>query len=631
MSTDGLTPDVLKQQHAAVIAKSDTFEPHGISKQAALDYLKTDEGALYYWRVAEAAEPGLSPDQITRRAVNQLRSGRELPRMETIQPGESVVKFVAEGQPLSAYSPYWARESQANAAIAAGRNISDYYGLPIASEAPRYDMYRMTPKVPTQIFISTVAPTSELDGLVTKQGNAEQALVPNRGLFHEPVRFRTVDNIPALAAERGIASDLTRGAGVLGAAAVAYDATTSIARTSDLLHRGNTLGAKSEIEHFGSRNLGMLGGAALGAELAGTAGIESGPFDFLIAGAGGVVGAVAGDKLADAHDRHKIYNQTDPQGVAWHYDAGHPQQGWTRTVTDAFAERGLSRTHVETASPALAGRLTFQANNTAVELALAHPAPPRDPYTQPANAHDTASFGDPPWRRDPHTGTWQREIRAPFVERGMTPPSYGETATPQRAAELDAATEQVIAANFAASKRGIAERYHAIYLERGWSQYGPMPRDVANALKTPTHSLQASNGNTHATHGPREIAADTTQPVFSDPSHPQHAMYAHLKALMPPRTSEARLAQATAACHLGGMHVPEDLERIHCGKSSLVFMPNNVFGHATAVDLSQPSPSVQQSLQQVQAFDQQQALQQQRMQQIDMQQQAPLQHCGPGL
>ena len=180
MSTDGLTPEMLKQQHAAVIPKSDTFKPQCISEQAALDYLKTDEGAMYYWRVAQAAEPGLRPDQITGRAIGQLMSGRELPRMETIEPGEPLLKFVAEGSSPTPHSPFWMRESQANAVSAEGRNISDYFGLPVGSEAPRYGMYRITPEVPTQVFTNTVAPTSELGGLVTKSGGAEQVLVPRR-------------------------------------------------------------------------------------------------------------------------------------------------------------------------------------------------------------------------------------------------------------------------------------------------------------------------------------------------------------------------------------------------------------------------------------------------------------------
>lgn len=98
---------------------------------------------------------------------------------------------------------------------------------------------------------------------------------------------------------------------------------------------------------------------------------------------------------------------------------------------------------------------------------------------------------------------------------------------------------------------------------------------------------------------------------FSDPGDSRYAMQASLKALLPRGTSEARLAQATAACHLARMHQPEDLAAIYSGKNppSLIFMPNNLLGRVTEVDLSRPAPSVQQSMQQVQAFDQAQVRQ----------------------
>jgi hypothetical protein len=76
---------------------------------------------------------------------------------------------------------------------------------------------------------------------------------------------------------------------------------------------------------------------------------------------------------------------------------------------------------------------------------------------------------------------------------------------------------------------------------------------------------------------------------------------------------------------MAGMRGPGDLAGIYGGESSIVFTPHSMFGHAAAMDLSQPAPSVQQTLQQVQAFDQQQARQaMQRPQQVNMQQPGPV-------
>lgn len=127
--------------------------------------------------------------------------------------------------------------------------------------------------------------------------------------------------------------------------------------------------------------------------------------------------------------------------------------------------------------------------------------------------------------------------------------------------------------------------------------------------------------------GERGCVSETSSAFrgFSDPAHPQHAMYSRLQALLPPGTSQERLHQATAACHLSGMHAPEDLAGIYGGESSIVFTPHSMFGRAAAMDLSQPAPSMQQTLQQVQIFDQRQARQAtQNLQQISLPQQGPV-------
>ena len=105
----------------------------------------------------------------------------------------------------------------------------------------------------------------------------------------------------------------------------------------------------------------------------------------------------------------------------------------------------------------------------------------------------------------------------------------------------------------------------------------------------------------------RARPAETASLGFADPGHPQHLMYTHFQKLLPRGTSPERLHQITAACHQAGIHDPDDLAAIHGGESSLVLMPNSMFGRAAMVDLSQPAPSVEQTLQQLRQYDQQQA------------------------
>ena len=192
MSGPDLTPDALKRQYdERSLTEARTFETKGVSRQAALDYLETPEGRLYRQRLIEAS-PDTPVSEIRRRAVNQITSGRELPRTETLD--EPLVKIVPKGKESSPFSPFWAKEADLNAAIQEGRNLSHHFALPVASESPQYDVYRITPKAPTEIFVNMVAPTSELDGQVTKPGGARQVLTPNRQLY-EPHEFvKTVDN-----------------------------------------------------------------------------------------------------------------------------------------------------------------------------------------------------------------------------------------------------------------------------------------------------------------------------------------------------------------------------------------------------------------------------------------------------
>ncbi len=507
MSEHDLTSEALKRQHAAAIKESTTFETQGLSKEAAREYLKTEEGTLYWWRLAEA-DPSATSLDLDKRAIGQITSGRELPRMETIEPGEPLVKLVAEGSSPTTYTTYWAREAQLNAAIDAGRNLSDYFALPVASEAPRFGVYRITPQVPTQIFINTVAPSSELGGLVTKGGGAEQVLVPNRKLFKEPVYVRSVDNLPLLTAEveRGALSpNLVRGAAALGAATVVYDAATTATRRSDLLEQDNTAGARSELLHFGGRNLGALGGAVLGAQVFGTAGAETGPFDLLIGGAGAIGGAIAGDRLANAYDNHRIYNQPDSQGLTWHYDPHKPDRGWTRDVPPLPETPYVQ--HL-TAPPALADQLNYQASSVAVELALARAPRPQDAYSLPAGSQDTPSIRESPWTRDAQTHGWSRMVVTGMMEHGMVK-AHEERADPERAGELDRASAAVLAHNATQTPHAIAAHYQAAYEHFGWNRFGPPSGAATHALHASAGQQRASDGATYTRDAQGQWSAPT--------------------------------------------------------------------------------------------------------------------------
>lgn len=63
---------------------------------------------------------------------------------------------------------------------------------------------------------------------------------------------------------------------------------------------------------------------------AAAAGIETGPGALAAGLAGGLVGAVAGNKIMDAVDQSRIYTHRGSDDNDWNLDPGQPAQGWTR-------------------------------------------------------------------------------------------------------------------------------------------------------------------------------------------------------------------------------------------------------------------------------------------------------------
>jgi hypothetical protein len=97
-----------------------------------------------------------------------------------------LVKIVPHGGEISAYSPFFTTKTEIDAALVEGKNMSDYFGLPMKSEARIYDMYEISPNSSATVLVSKVAPTEELGGIVQKVGGATQHIVPNRSEWSVP-------------------------------------------------------------------------------------------------------------------------------------------------------------------------------------------------------------------------------------------------------------------------------------------------------------------------------------------------------------------------------------------------------------------------------------------------------------
>lgn len=289
-----------------------------------------------------------------------------------------------------------------------------------------------------------------------------------------------------------IRPNVIKGASAVGAVATVYDAADTTHDVSRLRAQGNATAAQAQIERFATRNLGGWGGAMAGMGAGALAGVESGPGLLVTGTIGGVIGAVAGDQIADWINERKINRQADPQGNTWTFDPDHPEKGWTRiqreldvsAMAAATVDMPIYQTRTLTADAGLSDRLTSQASKTATELALGSPPQSRDPYTLPAGERDTSSLQRAEWKHDAQIGGWTREVVTGYLDRGF-PLTQPELATPERAAQLDAAAQAIVARNAVQTPAAMAAQYQAAYERHGWSQYGSHPEAVANAIRHP--------------------------------------------------------------------------------------------------------------------------------------------------
>ena len=292
----------------------------------------------------------------------------------------------------------------------------------------------------------------------------------------------------------GISLSLAKAAIGAGVLATAYDAATTGTQARDLLQQNNPIGAKSEVMQFGARNAGAWGGALIGAKAGTLAGIESGPGMLVTGIVGAGIGAWGAERVVGWIEQNKINTQMDRNGVEWRFDPENAEKGWQREVVDAFAERGLSLKHMETAPSDIADELNFKASTMAVQLRLSSPDIAINPFEIAGDATDTRSLRESPWIRQPDTKVWHREVADGMIDRTMH--TYTDKAIGEKAAELDAYAQSVIAYNAARSPAAVAAHFEGVYRDNGWERHGDgqLPPAVRHARQD-LETLVASDGD----------------------------------------------------------------------------------------------------------------------------------------
>ncbi|MBT9373063.1 hypothetical protein [Rhizobium sp. CSW-27] len=167
-----------------------TFTAHGMSRRQAIAFLKTAEGRVMINDLAEFHQSNYR--EARARAFEMLASSTSPPKLR--RATEPLIKIVpVDSRGVSAGTPYFTTTRELARAQASGMPLHEYFGLPIACESNRYNVYKITPKENANVFVSKVAPTSELDGRVKKRGGAEQWLVTNRNDWSAPERLNDIE------------------------------------------------------------------------------------------------------------------------------------------------------------------------------------------------------------------------------------------------------------------------------------------------------------------------------------------------------------------------------------------------------------------------------------------------------
>jgi hypothetical protein len=285
----------------------------------------------------------------------------------------------------------------------------------------------------------------------------------------------------------------------LGAALTVADGVESGQRAASLYERGNATGAQSELIHFTTRNVGAWGGAALGAGLGAAGTSWSGPGAVIGGIVGGAAGLVGGEKVADYLDHRRIYRQADADGKTWAFDPEKPAHGWRRTETiEQVAANGrvVEQSREVVASGPLAAQLDRQATTVSLELMLARPPVPKDPYTLPSGPGDATSIPASSWQRDPATGDWTRRVyewKDDGTDLGRSELRETVTADAARAAQLEAASQAILRENVHLAPAAMAARFELAHRDKGWDRIGPLPDSAQQALRDDGR-LVASDG-----------------------------------------------------------------------------------------------------------------------------------------
>lgn len=278
-------------------------------------------------------------------------------------------------------------------------------------------------------------------------------------------------------------SQLIRSGGLLASGA---DAVVTARRTSQLLEEGNGTAAQSELTHALARNGGGWVGGMATASVIGTSSFVPAA---IVAG-DALLMSKAFDKGADLLDNRAIYQQTDKAGVTWQFNG----RNWDRQAVMDSAGDGLGNPAERSvgASYEKARELGAYAHVKAVELALGKAPSPQDPFSIPAKDGE-GRLDNPNWHRDAQTEQWTRQVKIGVSGANDRGVYETQTASPERANELNREAVQRIENNIANGKAAIAASYLETYAATRASDFVPLVPEAVEQARAKPDAIRGSD------------------------------------------------------------------------------------------------------------------------------------------
>lgn len=299
---------------------------------------------------------------------------------------------------------------------------------------------------------------------------------------YKPVSQRGFATMETLLGEAST-SQLIRSGGLLASGA---DAVITARRTSQLLEEGNGTAAQSELTHALARNGGGWVGGMATASVIGTSSFVPAA---IVAG-DALLMSKAFDKGADLLDNRAVYRQTDKAGVTWQFNG----RNWERQAVMDSAGDGLGNPAERSvgASYEKARELGAYAHVKAVELALGKASPPQDPFSIPARDGE-GRLDNPNWHRDVQTEQWTRHVKIGVSGANDRGVYETQTASPERAIELNREAVQRIENNIANGKAAIAASYLETYVATRASDFVPLVPEAVEQARARPDAIQGSD------------------------------------------------------------------------------------------------------------------------------------------